>query len=124
MAVRRGTRSEAEPAVERQAVANAAHAGQAARDDPSLQAKGTSVSLHPPAVRLDTPASAPDSAAPVLLTTEQLAHRWQVHPGSLANDRMNRLGCPFVRLGSRVRYRLSDIESFERASLVAGVGAA
>ncbi len=55
---------------------------------------------------------------PSLLTPVQLAERWQVHPGSLANERSAGTGLPFVKIGARVRYRLSDIEAYERAALV------
>lgn len=55
---------------------------------------------------------------PVLLTETDLAHRWQVARGSLANDRSANRGVPFVKLGTRVRYRLSDVEAYEAAALV------
>lgn len=51
--------------------------------------------------------------AETLLTTRDLAHRWQVNIGSLANDRSARRGVPFVKIGGVVRYRLRDVEAYE-----------
>jgi hypothetical protein len=51
--------------------------------------------------------------ADFLLTTRDLAQRWQVNVGSLANDRSARRGVPYVKIGSAVRYRLRDVEVFE-----------
>ncbi|WP_420121326.1 DNA-binding protein [Nakamurella sp.] len=48
-----------------------------------------------------------------LLTTRDLAHRWQVNAGSLANDRSASRGVPYVKIGGAVRYRLRDVEGFE-----------
>ena len=52
-------------------------------------------------------------AAEILLTTRDLAQRWHVNVGSLANDRSARRGVPFVKIGGAVRYRLRDVEVFE-----------
>lgn len=50
----------------------------------------------------------------VLLTPKQLATRWQVHPGSLANARSRGEGAPFIRVGGgRVRYPLRAVQEFE-----------
>ena len=51
------------------------------------------------------------------LTTRDLARRWQVSVKKLENDRWRGGGVPFVRIGSAVRYRLSDVLAFEEASL-------
>ena len=48
-----------------------------------------------------------------LLTTRDLAQRWQVNAGSLANDRSAGRGVPYVKIGGAVRYRLRDVEVFE-----------
>lgn len=55
-----------------------------------------------------------------LLTTQELATRWGMHPGSLRLWRVKKKGPRYVRLGRRgkgrlprVRYRLEDIEAFE-----------
>lgn len=58
---------------------------------------------------------------PTLLTAPELAERWSTSLGGLANDRSAGRGLPFLRLGSRVRYRLSDVEAYESANLVAPV---
>ena len=49
----------------------------------------------------------------ILLTTRDLAERWQVNAGSLANDRSAGRGVPYVKIGGAVRYRLRDVEGFE-----------
>lgn len=54
----------------------------------------------------------------MFLNERELATRWGVAPGSLANERSAGRGCPFVRIGSRVRYRLSDVEQFEERGFV------
>ena len=55
-----------------------------------------------------------------LLSERQLAARWGVAPGSLANARSR--GCspvPYTKVLSRVRYRLADIEAYEVAQSIA-----
>ncbi len=54
-----------------------------------------------------------------LLTPEQLAKRWVVSTGTLANWRYKRMGPDYVRLAGgngMVRYRLQDIEKWEAAN--------
>ena len=55
-----------------------------------------------------------------LLTTEQLAERWGMEPGSLENWRREKKGPVSIKLGegdrSPVRYRLADVEKFEKES--------
>ncbi len=48
-----------------------------------------------------------------LMTTEQLAERWQLSPGHLANQRCLGGGPKFIRLGKAVRYRLADVLAYE-----------
>ncbi len=49
-----------------------------------------------------------------LLKEKHLAKRWQVSPKTLRNDRASEHPrFPFVKIGSSVRYRLSDIEAYE-----------
>lgn len=55
---------------------------------------------------------------PELLTDAQLAERWQLSRGTLANQRSQRRGPAYVKIEGRVRYRWSDIEAYERAGLV------
>ena len=52
-----------------------------------------------------------------LLTQRQLAERWSVSQKKLEADRMKGCGCPYVKLGSAVRFRLSDVLAFEEANL-------
>jgi hypothetical protein len=53
-----------------------------------------------------------------LLTDAQLAVRWQLSRGTLANQRSQGRGPAYLKLAGRVRYRLSDIEAYERAGFV------
>lgn len=54
----------------------------------------------------------------LLLTEVQVAKRWGLaSPKKLQADRVAGVGCPFVRLGRAVRYRLSDLVMFERSNL-------
>lgn len=58
------------------------------------------------------------------LTTEQLAERWQMNPGSLKNWRYQGKGPKYVKFGRQVngkdiiRYRLEDIMEFEAVNEV------
>lgn len=57
-------------------------------------------------------------AAETMLTTKELATRWAVSTGSLANDRaLGRSAVPYLKIGDRVRYRLSDVVRFEEGAL-------
>ena len=52
-----------------------------------------------------------------LLTTEELAARWSVDPGTIENWRTEKKGPIFIKLGSGsgspVRYRLHDVVAWE-----------
>ena len=52
-----------------------------------------------------------------MLTTKQLADRWQMDDGTLRNWRSDKKGPQFITLGKgkrpRVLYRLADIEAYE-----------
>lgn len=50
------------------------------------------------------------------LTSERLAERLGVHPSTLAKWRMARSGPPFVRVGKRIMYSLSSVESWMQAN--------
>ncbi len=56
----------------------------------------------------------------ILLTTADLAARWQIQARTLSNWRMKGRGPAFVKMGAgrntRVMYRLEDVESFERSN--------
>lgn len=68
------------------------------------------------------------SVGPDLLTDAQLAERWQLSRGTLANQRSQGRGPAYLKIAGRVRYRRSDIEAYEKAGRVvtqqapAGVG--
>lgn len=72
---------------------------------------------------LPEPAAATPAAGPYL-SEQQLAARWQVHPGSLANQRgRGRHVVPFIKLVGRVRYPLAAVEAYERRLLITQVAA-
>lgn len=55
-----------------------------------------------------------------MISTEELAQRWRMHPKTLSNWRVQGRGPVYVKLGGRnatVLYRLADIEAYERAGL-------
>ena len=52
------------------------------------------------------------------LTPKELADKWGVATGTLANWRSKRVGPKFFRVGRKVLYREIDITSFEVKSLV------
>jgi hypothetical protein len=82
--------------------------GDASRKDRSATYRTSSVS--------------PDDAYPEalddLLTDAQLAARWQLSRGTLANQRSQGRGPAYLKLAGRVRYRRSDIEAYEQAGFV------
>jgi len=57
-----------------------------------------------------------------VMTTEQLARRWEVSPGTLVNWRSQGKGPCYIRLGTggkaSIRYRLRDIEEYEQQQTV------
>jgi hypothetical protein len=53
-----------------------------------------------------------------LLTDAQLAVRWQLSRGTLANQRSQGRGPAYLKLAGRVRYRRSDVEAYEQAGFV------
>jgi len=58
-------------------------------------------------------------ATPVVhLNSRALAMRWGVTVGHLANLRCAGRGPNYLRLGSRIAYRLDDVEAYETACLV------
>jgi predicted DNA-binding transcriptional regulator AlpA len=57
------------------------------------------------------------------ISQNELAQRWQVSEATLERWRSQRKGPQFLRLGGQVRYRLVDVESYERERLeVFGTG--
>ncbi|GAA1431399.1 hypothetical protein GCM10009616_18420 [Microlunatus lacustris] len=53
-----------------------------------------------------------------LLTDVELAERWQLSRGTLANIRSRGDGVPYVKVGGRVRYALADVLAYEAARRV------
>lgn len=53
------------------------------------------------------------------LTTPQLAERWHMSKKTLCMWRVTGHGPRFMKIGQRVLYPMSEIESFEKASLKA-----
>ena len=56
----------------------------------------------------------------MLLTPKDLAKRWSIATNTLARWRVAGVGPKYLKMGegtrSRVRYRLSDIEDYERSN--------
>ena len=53
----------------------------------------------------------------VLLTTQQLATRLGLAPITLQIWRKQGVGLPFVKQGTRVFYRLTDVQDYERRNV-------
>jgi len=60
---------------------------------------------------------APDEAFLQHLDQNTLARRWRISPRSLERWRWLRQGPPYLKVGGKVLYRISDIEAFEQAQL-------
>jgi hypothetical protein len=67
----------------------------------------------------DTTGDAPSGSHRDLLTPTQLADRWGVTTGHLANQRHQGGGIGYVKIGSRVAYRYADVVAYENAHYVA-----
>lgn len=52
-----------------------------------------------------------------LMTGTQLAARWQCSVKKLNADRLSGGGCPYVKIGRLVRYRIEDVEEYEARKL-------
>ena len=74
-----------------------------------------------------TPQLATKSTAPPptqhFITPKSLSVRHELSIGHLANLRSAGLGVAYLKLGSAVQDRLSDVEAYEAASMVSGVAA-
>lgn len=55
---------------------------------------------------------------PFLLDTKRLARRWQMSPRTLEAWRQQGRGPPFLRIGRRILFRLTDVEAFERNAAI------
>jgi len=57
------------------------------------------------------------------ISQNELAQRWQISEATLERWRSQHKGPQFLRLGGQVRYRLVDVESYEREKMeVFGTG--
>lgn len=57
------------------------------------------------------------AAASIFLTENDLAARQARSVKTIRNDRVKGAGAPFVKIGRLVRYRLSDVMTWEDANL-------
>lgn len=48
------------------------------------------------------------------LSSAELAKRWNLHVVTLANWRAQKRGPAFVKLGTKVRYRMEDVLNYEQ----------
>jgi hypothetical protein len=48
-----------------------------------------------------------------LMTTDQLAARWNTSRSYLANLRSEGKGCPYIKISRRVMYREADVKQYE-----------
>lgn len=95
------------------AVADTAHSARANRREASHAA------LRSAAPRMSTPATGDDGSVPdKQIWRWQLADRWGVTTGHLANLRHHGEGIGYLKIGSRVAYRFSDVVAFENAHYV------
>ena len=69
-------------------------------------------------IRSNPGPSAAGALDEIFLTEKQLASRHQLSVKTLRNARVTGSYIRFVRLGRTVRYRLSDVLSYEEANLV------
>jgi len=60
------------------------------------------------------------AAASGLLRERELATRWGASPRTLQRWRAERYGPPFLRLGGRILYRLTDVMAFEELNRWSG----
>lgn len=51
------------------------------------------------------------------LTAKQLSQRWCISPSTLERWRWLGVGLPYIKVGGRIRYRLADIQAYERGRL-------
>ncbi len=55
------------------------------------------------------------------LTPKDLAERWNIRPQTLALWRCARtVDLPYTRIGTRINYRIDDVERFESENRVGG----
>lgn len=59
------------------------------------------------------------SRHPALLTPKELAARWKLSPGTLANWRVKGIGPKYMKLGWGVVYPLAEVISYEKKKGIA-----
>jgi transcriptional regulator GlxA family with amidase domain len=55
---------------------------------------------------------------PIFLTQAELAKRWRMSPRTLERWRWLNTGVSWVKIGHLARYRLTDVEQYEREQFV------
>ncbi len=55
---------------------------------------------------------------PIFLTQEELAKRWRMSPRTLERWRWLNMGVSWVKIGRLARYRMADVEKYEREQFV------
>lgn len=53
-----------------------------------------------------------NTTTPDYLDEKQTAAKVGVTPGSLRQDRHRGVGLPYIKFGSRVRYRIADVDAY------------
>ena len=56
----------------------------------------------------------------ILLTEDQVCEILNLNKNSLQRERCSGYGIPYIKIGRRVRYKLSDIEKYLDANTVGG----
>jgi predicted site-specific integrase-resolvase len=54
----------------------------------------------------------------IFLTDEQLAERWQCSRKTIQRWRSEGVGPKFLKINNRVRYKLTDVETFEEHNTI------
>ena len=52
------------------------------------------------------------------ITAKELAKRWKRSPRTLANQRLQGIGCPYYKISGKVLYDLEDVENMEKSNFV------
>lgn len=72
---------------------------------------------HHPQIHEPISPNSPTSTPRPHLTQRELAKRWNKSEGTLERFRSEGIGPRFLKIGGTVRYRLEDIEAYERDCL-------
>lgn len=54
----------------------------------------------------------------MFLTQEELAQRWNMSPRTLERWRWEGIGLKYIKLKHLIRYRISDVEAYEKTMTV------